>query len=607
MLQTMRSSAKYIFWFIFVTFVGGFLLAETSGLLGTATLTPGTAIATVNGEEISYQAYLQTVNNIQQQREQQLGRGLTLDERKQVEDEALEQHVTEILLRDEFERRGIAVTDAEIQEAAQFSPPPELMQNPDLQTEGRFDRAKYERFLRSPAARQQGVLLMLENYYRNEIPKQKLFEQVAGDVYVSDARLWQIWRDTRDTAEVSFVVYRPETLSDSGIAVADADVRKFYDANKKDFERPGRAVVSVIKLSRAITAADSAATREHIVALRNEIAAGAKFEDVARRESNDSVSGADGGSLGRGGRGRFVPEFENAAYALKPGEVSQPVQTSFGYHLIRVDERKGDTLSLRHILLRVRQSDSTAARTDRRADSLANLAADSDQREKFDSAAKKLGLPVVKATAFEGSPLILEGTYAPSISAWAFGGARAGETSSLIDGEDAYYLARLDTIFPGGTPSLTDVETEIRRGLIRKAKVDRLMPPAQDLAKAAASSSLEQAASSRGLTVEKSGPFTRLTAAPTFGQYHEAIGAAFTLPVGQVSAPIKTRDGVYVERVDRRVQADSAAWAAQKAVQRQGLTQNLRQQRVREFLENLRKAARIDDKRKDVLQRQADS
>src|SRR5687768_12374687 len=256
----MRSSAKYIFWFILITFIGGFLLAETSGLIGMAPVTAGTAVAKVNGTEISYQEWQTADQNLMQQREQQLGRGLTLDERKQVDDEALEQLVTAVLLADEFERRGIAVTDEEVREAAQYSPPPELLQNPDLQTEGRFDPEKYQRFLRSPSAKAQGVLLMLESYYRSEIPKQKLYEQIAGDVYVSDARLWQLWKDTHDSSQVSFVAFSPETMADSGIAATDQEVRKFYDDNKENFERPGRAVVSVITIPRSITAADTAAT-----------------------------------------------------------------------------------------------------------------------------------------------------------------------------------------------------------------------------------------------------------------------------------------------------------------------------------------------------------
>ena len=102
-----------------------------------------------------------------------------------MDDQAFEQLVTEILLQQEYKKRGIKVTDAEIIQAAQFSPPPELIQNPELQTDGQFDIAKYQRLLKSSAARQNGLLVQLENYYRNEIPRAKLYDQIAGDVFIS--------------------------------------------------------------------------------------------------------------------------------------------------------------------------------------------------------------------------------------------------------------------------------------------------------------------------------------------------------------------------------------------------------------------------------------
>ena len=116
----------------------------------------------------------------------------------------------DILLQQEIRRRGITVTDEEIVQAAQFNPPPQLLQSPELLTEGRFDPEKYRRFLQSPSARQTGLLAQLEQYYRSEIPRQKLFLQVASDVYVTDQRLWQIYRDGKDSAQVAYVALRPE-------------------------------------------------------------------------------------------------------------------------------------------------------------------------------------------------------------------------------------------------------------------------------------------------------------------------------------------------------------------------------------------------------------
>ena len=154
MLQSMPSAAKYIWILLVIAFVGGFLLLDTSGLLGRPQVTSGTAVASVNGEDISYIVWQNSTQNLVQSEEARIGRSLTLDERQRVENEAFEQLVSQILLRQELDRRGIEVTDEEIRQAALNSPPPQLMQSPELQTEGRFDIEKYRRFLRSPAARQ---------------------------------------------------------------------------------------------------------------------------------------------------------------------------------------------------------------------------------------------------------------------------------------------------------------------------------------------------------------------------------------------------------------------------------------------------------------------
>src|SRR3954463_3515048 len=403
----MRASAKYIWIIIVVLFVGGFLLAQTSGLLGRAPVTSTTAVATVNGDDILATTWYQTTQNLEQEAIQRSSQSISLDERQRLMDQAYDQLVTDALLQQEYKRRGITVTDDEILQAARYAPPPGLMQAPDLQTDGRFDPQKYQRFLASPLAKQQGLLYQLEAYYRTEIPKEKLFDQIASDVYVTDEQLWRRYKDTNDSARVSLVMFEPERISDSAVRVSDDEIRSYYDTHKKQFERPGTARVSIIIIPRTVTSADSAAVRNHALAVRARIVGGEKFEDVARTESADSGSAANGGALGKGPKGRFVAPFETAASALKPGEISQPVLTQFGYHLIRLDERKGDTLTLHHILFRIQQSDSAATRTDRRADSLARIAASTDQSAKFDEAARELHIPVLRSTVIEGNPLTI--------------------------------------------------------------------------------------------------------------------------------------------------------------------------------------------------------
>ena len=600
MLQAMRASAKYIWIIIVVLFVGGFLLAQTSGLLGRAPVTSTTAVATVNGEDILATTWYQTTQNLEQEATQRSNQSISLDERQRLMDQAFDQLVTDALLRQEYKRRGITVTDDEIVQAARFNPPPQLMQAPDLQTDGQFDPQKYQRFLQSPLAKQQGLLYQLESYYRTEIPKEKLFDQIASDVYITEGQLWRRYKDNNDSARVTFVAFEPERISDSAVRVSDDEVRSYYDTHKKLFDRPGTAKVSILIIPRTVTSADSAAVRNHALAVRARILGGEKFEDVAKTESADSGSAANGGALGKNPKGRFVPAFETAAAALKPGEISQPVLTQFGYHLIRVDEKKGDTLTAHHILFRIQQSDSAATRTDRRADSLSRIAGSTDQPAKFDEAARELHIPILKAPVIEGNPLTINGQFIPSVGPWAFEGARPGETSELFDAEDGYYLARLDSLTPGGTLSLEDAKRDIRTYLMRQKKIDALMPQATNFAKVAAAGTLESAGKLMNMQPVSTKFFTRVTGTPELAQAPEAIGAAFSLPLNTVSAPIRGMNEVVIERVDGRVPADSTVFVKQKATVRTQALNQLRRQRVADFLANLKAVAKIDDRRKQI-------
>ena len=599
----MRSLAKYVWLFVALAFVGGFLLVETSGLLGRTAITPTTAVAVVNGRDILYTDYQARVQQqIQQEQQRASGRSLTQDDTRRIENDVFDQMVMDVLLAQEYQRRRIVVTDDEIRMFAREQPPDWITNQPELQTDGQFDINKYHRYLASSYAKQSNLLVGLEQFYRSEIPRRKLFDQIASGIYMTDADLWRVWRDQGDSVTASFVAFRPAPDPVAAKSIPDAELRSFFDKHRNDFKHPGRAIVSVLQIARSVTAADSAAARAKAATLRAEIVGGAKFEDVANRESADTAGGKKGGVLPRGGKNRFLPEFEKAAYALKVGELSQPVLSQFGYHIIRVDEKKGDTLGLRHILVAIVASDSATSRIDRKADSLANLAGSADVAAKFDAAAKKLGLTPTRVVAIEDQPAQSGGRVVPSVSAWAFGGARVGETSDLFDDETGYYLARLDSLQAGARnePEFESVKEDVRIRVERQHALDALAKQANEFATATTAGGFEAEATARKLAVQHSPVFTRSSFVPGIGQVNEAVGTAFGLPVGVVSAPVRTDDAVFVLRVDRRVNADSAGWIAQKLVQRQQRLGGMRQQAVQLYLQDLRTSAKVDDRRKGI-------
>jgi hypothetical protein len=262
-LQQMRGLAKYIWVLVALVFVGGFLLYETSGLMGRTPVTPTTAVAVVNGREIPYREYIARVQNEIQAAQQRERRTLSQDDNRRIENTIFDQMVNEVLLQSEYRRRGIVVTDDEVREFARYAPPPWITSAPELQTEGRFDPEKYQRLLASAQARQSGLLLQLEAYYRSEIPREKLFDQVASGVYVTDAELWRAWRDQHDSAQVSYVAFSPSAAPAATGAIPESDLRSYFDQHKSEFQSPGRAILSVVTIPKLITAADTAAARAH--------------------------------------------------------------------------------------------------------------------------------------------------------------------------------------------------------------------------------------------------------------------------------------------------------------------------------------------------------
>jgi phage tail sheath protein FI len=140
--------------------------------------------------------------------------------------------------------------------------------------------------------------------------------------------------------------------------------------------------------------------------------------------------------------------------------------------------------------------------------------------------------------------------------------------------------------------------------------VECAVPQANELATAARAPSLEAAAAAKKLPVQKTGLVTRSGAASVFGSVGEALGAAFALPVNTVSVPIRQNDGVFVLRVDQRKPADSLAFEAKKKEIRAQRLQQLRQTRLQLYFEDLKKSAKIDDRRKEItaqLRRQSAS
>lgn len=145
----------------------------------------------------------------------------------------------------------------------------------------------------------------------------------------------------------------------SKIKISRPEVIEFYETNKDSLpDLPERIDIDHILITEKPSPKSKQNTLDMINGIREEILNGTlSFEEAAFQYSQDPGSAEDGGDLGFVPKGTFVPEFEKAAFALKPGELSQPVETQFGYHLIETIEMRGELIHCRHILFSVQTTD----------------------------------------------------------------------------------------------------------------------------------------------------------------------------------------------------------------------------------------------------------
>jgi len=604
MMQFFRSIAKPL---ILVTAIAFFtwLVVDLSGLSGGGGLLTRTSVGKVNGTSVDIRTFQASVQQAIDSRQRQTGASLSLEEINQVRNQVWEQAVQEIIFRAEYKRYGLRTTPAEIAEAIRVSPPREILEDDQFQTDGRFDVAKYQRWLTSSAGQQ--VIPYLEERYRQELLRGKLLRRIIGDVYVSDAALWERYRDEKETVKVGVLVIDPPTvIADSAAPVGQTEIEEYYRAHRDDFKLAHAAFVSYLALPRLPDASDTATALQRIRGLREEIAKGAPFAEVARRESSDTVSGQKGGELGEMSKAGVDSAFAAAATSLPLNTLSEPVLSGFGYHLIEVESRKGDSFKARHILVPIEVTGAHRDRLDRRADSLEQLAADRLEPSALDTAASALKMQIGKLGPInERARLVVpEGGQVPDASVWAFQ-AKVGEESPVIEGERAYLVFRLDSVQAEGVPPLG----AIREVVEQRVRLEKKRAAAKELGKRLAQrvqsgTPLKQLVEGSGISYREIGPVARLSAGLP---EPELIGAAFAAPKQGVSGPVAAEDGVYLFQGIERIPADSADFAKNLAQTRAQALQAARQNRVRAYVDALRASAKVVDRRSEIFKTNAQS
>jgi peptidyl-prolyl cis-trans isomerase D len=598
MMQAFRNAAKPLMVVVAITFFA-WLVLDLSGITGGTGLLTRTSVGKVNGRSIDARTYQSIVQQAIDGRQRQNPGAMGLEDYQRVRDEVWDQIVQSSVLDAEYRRRGIQVSEDEIVQAMRTSPMAEFRNVPEFQTDSQFDLSKYQRWLTSSVAQQ--YLPTLEAQYRDELQRTKLLRVVTADIFLSDAALWQRYRDEHETVKVGLTAIIPRNaVPDSAVKVSDAQVAQYYQAHRDDFKRPRTAYLSYVALPRHTIAADTAATRARADSARREIQGGALFADVARRESADSVSAAKGGDLGEWTKGSMDPAFDSAAFSLPLKTVSPPVLSQFGFHLIEVTSRKGNKAKGRHILFPIEVTGQHRDQLDAQADSLERLGAERADPAALDTVARALKLSIGKsAPVQQGSKVQLGPLVVPDAGVWAFQ-AKRGATSPVIETSYAFYVFRLDSLQDAGVPPLSQVRAAVTHEVREQKKWEQARSLAKDYVKRLESgSSMAQAAAAMKLPHREFGPFSRINPPLT---NPIVVGTAFGLEAGKRSGILDTKDGIYVLETLQHTKADSAAFAKGLDEYRAHAISLARQERVRNYITALRSAAKIVDNRDKVLQ-----
>jgi parvulin-like peptidyl-prolyl isomerase len=596
MMSQMREATKPIMLMAAFAFVGLMVFQWGMDITGQSSGSVG-EIGRVNGDAVMYDAYMASYRNLydQVQRSQELP--VTSQQNTELEDAAFDDVVNQILIAQELRRRGIRVTDQEIIQAAQLSPPDELRPGFTSPETGQFDITAYQTFLATAPPDQ---LMLLEAYYRDVIPRGKLLRQVSSGIFLSDAELWQRFRDDNEQVEVRFVALDPGArYEDEDFEISDADIEEYYRDSQEEFTVPARASVKVVVLDKTPTPADSVAAGETAVALRQEILDGGDFADIAQRESADQVSAVLGGDLGTFPKGRMMGAFDSAVFVAPLNTVLEPVRTPFGYHIIEVQDRWGvDSVQARHVLISFERTDDSEIALLMLADSLEDMG----EVMPLDEAAPNAGLEVTTADLAENFPFVGGVGQISEGSDWAFLEGEPGDVSPVFETDQAFYVLELISTTEEGVLPLEDARGVIEATLRFDRKMDKAAVDGQAmLDRIAAGEDLAQVAEEAGLQVDEPTPFTRNDFVPKLGRQNAAIGASFGLRPGQISEVITTLANAFIIEQVGYAEADSAAWLGQTIQQREVQAAILQQTHLQLWIAALRSAASIVDRRDEVL------
>jgi peptidyl-prolyl cis-trans isomerase D len=596
MMKAMRKLTKQILWVVIVAFVGTIIFAWGMEFSARKQSKRGIVVS-VNGQDVELLSFQYYYDQALRQAEQEQG---DIDEQMavQIRDQVWEKMVTEILLNQEAQKRGIEITDTELYEYMRKYPPQELQTHPAFQTEdGQFDYQKYLQALSDPRMPWGQV----EDMVRPNLKLAKLQQSVLSLVRVTDEEVKRFYQNENEKVKVNYLFVPTYKFQKRDIQISDDEIKAYYQEHKNEYKTEPSANLSYVFFEKKADQEDVEETRQRLLEIKEEIEQGEDFSELAIDYSEDNASAQKGGDLGWFGKGMMVAPFEEIAFSLKPGEISEPVKTKFGWHLIKVEDTRGEgdkkEVKASHILLKISPSDETLDRLKERAEIFADLVRKSD----LSDLAQEHDLSVAETGWFVEGKMIPGIGNMPSIHEFAFHND-PGDKSDLFETGRGFYVFEIKERKPAGISPLEEVNSVIQQKLARIKADSMAYDKAKELYKMIQDGkSLKKVADENDAAVfAETDEFNRTSSIPQIGNLPEFIGTAFSMTEpDQISPPVKTDRGTFIIQLLSRTAVDDSTFAAVKDSVTSVLVQAKQSQAYQDWFAHVREEADIEDYRSE--------
>ena len=601
MLDRMRRHKGWLKWSLalvvlaFIIFYIPAFLGQDDG--GGGALMGSSMVARVDGKEISVEefrrAYLSQMQIYRTayggQMNEQMLRQLGIDQ------QILQQMVDEQAAIAEARRQGIDVTDQEV--AAR------IMSLPSFQENGRFighDRyvgllrmqrpplspSEFEESLRRSMIvdKLRGALTEwitvadgeIEQEYRRRNEKVKLdlvsfpLDKYRAEVKVDESELTPYFEKHKEKyrigerRKIRYLLIDAEALRGRS-QPSSREIERSYNENLEMYSTPEQVRASHILLKTGEGKDEAAVKTKAEGVLKEAQAPNADFAALATKYSEDEALAKQGGDLDYFSRGRMAPEFEQAAFALEPGQISELVKTQYGFHVIKVTDKKAATQrTLDEVKPQIADQLSYEKAQTAAATLAASLEAQVDSPDDLDRVAKENGLKVEESGYFTRDEPIMGLGPSPQAAAEAFE-LNTGQVSGAVRVSRGFAFFTVTDKQAPRLPKLDEVQDRVREDITReKAKELARQKAAEAAAALKGGGDFAKAAKAAGVEVKTTEQIPRESPLPEVGVSRAVDEVAFNLPVGSVSDPIPTDNGIVVIRVVEHVQAKPEEFAMAK-------------------------------------------